>query len=88
MDQASNTISTLYTVLFACTAFTFVLSFFFMIKTRGFLSALFWTFIPFRLLLSWGSDTEFDDNPPWLDRLQLGLIGTLALLWLWQRAQS
>ena len=73
---------TAFQVLLALLAVSFVVSFFYIAKSRGILTALFWTFIPFRLLLSWGSETRFDDNPPWLDRLQIALIGTLALLWV------
>ena len=73
---------TAFQVLIALLVVSFVVSFFYMAKSRGFISALFWTFIPFRLLLSWGSESRFDDNPPWLDRLPIALIGALAFLWV------
>lgn len=74
-------------VLFGALILSLITSFGYMVQKRGLMRALFWTFIPMRWLLSWGSDTPFDDNPAWLDRLQMGLILALGLLWLAGRAK-
>jgi len=79
---------TLWPILFIGTAITFGLSFVYMVKKRGTLSALFWTLIPFRFLLSWGSETDFDDNPEWLDYLQTSFLVAMGLLWFWGKAHS
>lgn len=70
----------IFVILLVMLLATFVLSFIYMLKKRGIISSLFWAFVPFRLLLSWSSDTEYDDNPPWLDRVQIVLIAALVVL--------
>jgi len=77
-----NMIPNVEIVLVVLLALSLIVSFFYMVNRRGFLSALFWAFVPFRFLLSWASDNDLDDNPLWLDRLQFFLIGTLVLIWL------
>ncbi len=72
----------LYEVLFAALAVSLLVSFGYMAKSRGVLSALLWTFAPLRYWLGSASGTSYDDNPSWLDRVQLGLILAIALLWL------
>ena len=81
------TAGSLYETLIAALALSLLISFSYMIQKRGLISALFWTFIPMRWLLSWGSDTPYDDNPDWLDRVQVGLIAALMLLWLATKAK-
>jgi len=79
--------ATFWLVLFIAFVISLVISFSYMVQKRGVLSALFWTIIPMRWLLSWGSDTPYDDNPGWLDRLQLGLILVMGLLWIADKAK-
>ncbi len=81
------TLDGLWIPLLVALGISLVLSFFYMVERRGLISALFWTLMPWRLMVSWASDTDFDDNPPWLDRLQIGLILALALLWLLGRSR-
>ena len=64
---------------------SFIASFGFMVQKRDVLSALFWTFIPMRWLLSWGSGTSYDDNPVWLDRIQISLIVACVGLWYFKK---
>ena len=75
-----NTSDVIFVILLVMLMATFVISFVYMLKKRGIISSFFWAFVPFRLLLSWTSDTEYDDNPPWLDRVQIALIAALVVL--------
>ena len=77
----------LWPVLFIALGVSLLISFGFMVEKRGVLSAALWTFAPLRYWLSSFSDTPFDDNPEWLDRLQWGLILAMGLLWLAGRAK-
>lgn len=77
----------LWQVLLIAFVFSLLLSFVYMVQKRGVLSALFWSFIPMRLLLSWGSDMPYDDNPDWLDRIQWSLIVAMGLIWLAGKAK-
>ena len=77
----------LWQVLLIAFAISLLFSFVYMVQKRGVLSAFVWFFIPMRLLLSWGSDTPYDDNPDWLDHVQWGLIVAMGLLWLAGKAK-
>ncbi len=74
-------------VLFIALAVSLLISFGYMVRTRGILSALLWTFAPLRYWLSSTSDTPYDDNPLWLDYLQWGLMGVMGLLWIAGKAK-
>ncbi|HTL98362.1 MAG TPA: hypothetical protein VL181_06110, partial [Holophagaceae bacterium] len=65
-------------LLFGLVVLSFIASFFYMVKGRGVMSALFWTFIPMRFWFNWATDGNYDDNPAWLDHVQLGLIAAWA----------
>ena len=80
-------VGVLYEVLFAGFVISCLLSFVYMLQKRSLLSALFWFLVPMRWLLSWGSDTPYDDNPDWLDRIQLGFAVAIGLLWLVGKAK-
>ena len=77
----------LYETLFAALALSLLISFGYMVRIRGVLSAVLWTFVPMRYWLSSFSDTTYDDNPEWLDRVQWGLMLALVLLWLATKAK-
>ena len=62
-------------------AVTYLLSGWNMAKKRGVLSAIFWSFIPFRWLLNMAVDGDYDDNPEWLDRIQTGIIIAFCVVW-------
>lgn len=78
---------TLYEVLFAALVLSLILSFGYMIGKRGVLSAALWTFMPLRYWLSSFSDSPYDDNPEWLDRLQWILMLAVGLVWLATKAK-
>ena len=80
--------SELWPILFIALTLSFLLSFAFMVPKRGFLSAFLWTIFPLRYWSSRASDTAYDDNPVWLDRLQWGLFVAVGLLWLAQKVKS
>ncbi len=79
---------TLYSALFVGFGVSVVISFAYMVKKRGFFSALIWSFIPCRSQLSTAIDVPFDDNPIWLDFVQLAFIVAFGLLWLWRKVNS
>ncbi|HZU52585.1 MAG TPA: hypothetical protein VFF77_01715 [Holophagaceae bacterium] len=80
-------ISAVWVALFIALALSLLLSFVYMVRERGFLSAFFWTFAPLRYWLADASGSQYDDNPSWLDRIQWGLIVTMGLLWLATKAK-
>lgn len=84
----SNTTQNLFGVLLLAFAITYIISGYYMAKKRGLLSALFWSFTPFRWLFSWSTDTSYDDNPVWLERLQVGIIVAMGLVWFIGKGQS
>lgn len=77
----------LYEILFAALALSLLASFCYMVGKRGVLSAFLWTFAPLRYWLSSFSDTPYDDNPEWLDRIQWGVMAAIGLLWLATKAK-
>jgi len=79
--MGSSTVTTLFGILLVGFGISLIFSFSYMVKKRGVLSALFWTLIPYRFWLTWASDTQYDDNPEWLDRIQIGLIIAMGALW-------
>jgi len=86
--MGSSTVTTLFGILLVGFGISLIFSFSYMVKKRGVLSALFWTLIPYRFWLTWASDTQYDDNPEWLDRIQIGLIIAMGALWLWGKANT
>lgn len=77
----------LWSGLFIALALSLLLSFGFMVRKRGVLSAVLWTLAPLRYWLASASSTEYDDNPPWLDQLQWGVLIAMGLLWLAGKAK-
>lgn len=71
--------------LFGLWVLSYIASFCYMVKGRGLMSALFWGLIPMRFLLNTAVDGDYDDNPVWLDHVQLTLILTLAGCWLFRK---
>ena len=75
----------IFLILFIFWAISYSISFVYMAKTRGILSALFWSIIPFRFLINSAIDGEYDDNPRWLDYIQNGIIAAFILVWIVER---
>ena len=78
-------IENLIELLFGLWVLSYFASFCYMVKGRGVISALFWGLIPMRFLLNMAADGDYDDNPDWLDRVQLMLILALAGCWLFRK---
>ncbi|HXC16434.1 MAG TPA: hypothetical protein VNV60_03230 [Holophagaceae bacterium] len=75
-------IENLIALLFGLWVLSYFASFCYMVKGRGLMSALFWGLIPMRFLLNMAVDGDYDDNPVWLDHIQMTLILALVGCWL------
>jgi hypothetical protein len=83
-----KTATNLFAILLVAFAITYLISGWYMAQKRGVLSALFWSFTPFRWLFAWSSDTKYDDNPEWLEMLQVGIIVAMGVVWFFGKAHS
>jgi len=82
----------LQVAFFVAFLLTFVIEFPYMVKSVGFLSAIFWVWLDWPMKVFMPSGTEydrlFDDVPEWIKRAQIISISGVVGFWLLAKAST